>query len=58
MSKQMRVPCSYQGGKQRVAAQIVDVLLEASSDSSSVCYDLCCGAGAISIELVNRGIEP
>lgn len=58
MSKQMRVPCSYQGGKQRVAAQIVDVLVEAASDSSSVFYDLCCGSGAISIELVNRGIEP
>lgn len=58
MSKQMRVPCSYQGGKQRVAAQIVDVLLEAASDSSSVFYDLCCGSGAISIELVNRGVEP
>ncbi len=53
-----RVPCSYQGGKQRVAAQIVDRLLEASPDPSSRFYDLCCGSGAVSIELVNRGVEP
>lgn len=58
MSSLMRVPCSYQGGKQRVAAQIVDVLLEAAPKSNSRFYDLCCGSGAISIELVNRGIDP
>ena len=58
MSSLMRVPCSYQGGKQRVAAQIVDILLEAASESNSIFYDLCCGSGAISIELVNRGVDP
>lgn len=58
MSSLLRVPCSYQGGKQRVAAQIVDILLEAAPDSNSIFYDLCCGSGAVSIELVNRGIEP
>ena len=26
----MRVPCTYQGGKQRVAEQIVDILLAAA----------------------------
>ncbi|HHN3503349.1 TPA: hypothetical protein ACRPRV_000651 [Legionella pneumophila] len=58
MSSQiLRVPCSYQGGKQRIAAQIVDVLLEAAPDSNSIFYDLCCGSGAVSIELVNRGID-
>lgn len=58
MSGRMRVPCSYQGGKQRVAAQIVDVLLEAAPDTNSRFYDLCCGSGAVSIELVNRGVDP
>ncbi len=58
MSSLMRVPCSYQGGKQRVAAQIVDVLLEAAPKSNSRFYDLCCGSGAVSIELVNRGVDP
>lgn len=54
----LRVPCSYQGGKQRVAAQIVDNLLEAAPSPNSKFYDLCCGSGAVSIELVNRGVDP
>ena len=54
----MRVPCSYQGGKQRIAAQIVDHLLEAAPGPNTRFYDLCCGSGAVSIELVNRGIDP
>lgn len=54
----MRVPCAYQGGKQRVAAQIVDILLEAAPEPDSQFYDLCCGSGAVSIELVNRGVAP
>lgn len=58
MNSLMRVPCSYQGGKQRVAAQIVDHLLEAAPGPNSRFYDLCCGSGAVSIELVNRGVNP
>lgn len=58
MSSLIRVPCSYQGGKQRVATQIVDLLLEAAPSPSSYFYDLCCGSGAVSIELVNRGVDP
>lgn len=58
MSSQLRVPCAYQGGKQRVAAQIVDILLEAAPGPNSRFYDLCCGSAAVSIELVNRGVDP
>ena len=58
MSNQMRVPCAYQGGKQRVAAQIVDLLLDAAPGPNSRFYDLCCGSAAVSIELVNRGVDP
>lgn len=54
----LRVPCSYQGGKQRVAPQIVNSLLEAAPGPNSIFYDLCCGSGAISIELVNKGVHP
>ncbi|MGK9450317.1 DNA adenine methylase [Acidithiobacillus caldus] len=54
----LRVPCSYQGGKQRIAGQIVDHLIDAAANSSTTFYDLCCGSGAVSIELVNRGVEP
>lgn len=58
MSSRLRVPCAFQGGKQRVAEQIVDILLEAAPGPETRFYDLCCGSGAVSIELVNRGIEP
>lgn len=58
MNVPMRVPCAYQGGKQRVAAQIVDLLLEAAPEPNSLFYDLCCGSAAVSIELVNRGVDP
>lgn len=58
MSGLLRVPCAYQGGKQRVAAQIVDVLLEEAPGANPRFYDLCCGSGAVSIELVNRGVDP
>lgn len=58
MSQQLRVPCAYQGGKQRVATQMVELLLEAAPSPNSRFYDLCCGSGAVSIELVNRGVDP
>lgn len=58
--RQLRVPCCYQGGKQRVAGQIVDQLLTVYSEDneSTRFYDLCCGSGAVAIELLNRGIKP
>lgn len=58
MSRQLRVPCSFQGGKQRIAEQIVTHLLEAAPGPNSKFYDLCCGSGAVSVELVNRGVDP
>lgn len=58
MKNKLRVPCSYQGGKQRIAQQIVDELLASAPDNNTKFYDLCCGSGAISIELVNRGVAP
>ena len=58
MMKKLRVPCSYQGGKQRVASEIVDSLLESAQSETTMFYDLCCGSGAISVELVNRGVNP
>lgn len=47
--------CAYQGGKQRLAASIVDVLW---AGTHRLYADLCCGSGAIAIELVNRGVPP
>lgn len=59
-SSKLYVPCCYQGGKQRVAAQIVDIMLAHCDDQIKAphFYDLCCGSGAVTIELINRGIQP
>ena len=46
-------PCAYQGGKQRLANQICDIIQEREG-SDFVFYDLCCGSGAVSLEMVNR----
>lgn len=55
----LRVPCSYQGGKQRIAAQIVDRLLASAGEHVQDVhfYDLCCGSGAITLGLLNRGVQ-
>lgn len=52
-------PCSYQGGKQRLAKQIVDIIFEQNEiNEETKFYDLCCGSGAITLELINRGVHP
>ena len=52
-------PCSYQGGKQRLAKKIVDIIYEETNiDENTKFYDLCCGSGAISLEMINRGFNP
>lgn len=56
-------PCAYQGGKQRLASQIIDKILTDNpylldEDNNTLFYDLCCGSGAVSIEMINRGVNP
>lgn len=58
MANLLKPPCTYQGGKQRISKQIVDSILSAAPDENTKFYDLCCGSGAISVELVNRGVHP
>ena len=51
--------CTYQGGKQRYAKEIVNQLLESETiTDQTIFYDGYCGSGAIALELVNRGISP
>ena len=57
--KNLEIPCSYQGGKQRLAKQIVDIMLAdnekiSGNTDKTQFYDICCGSGAISIEMMNR----
>ena len=55
----LEIPCSYQGGKQRLAKQIVDIFYKENNiNDDTKFFDLCCGSGAISLELVNRGFNP
>ena len=55
----LEIPCSYQGGKQRLAKQIVDMFYKENNiNDDTKFFDLCCGSGAISLELINRGFNP
>lgn len=56
----LHAPCCYQGGKQRIAGQIADRLLQECEEGIEQFhfFDLCCGSGAISVELINRGVKP
>lgn len=49
-------PCSYQGGKQRLCEQILDII-EEDNGKDFVFYDLCCGSGSVGLEAVKRGYE-
>lgn len=53
----LKSPCAYQGGKQRLAKDIVTNLLK-YADNDTIFYDLCCGSGAVFLELINQGIAP
>jgi len=55
---ELTIPCAYQGGKQRIAKQIVNIIKQYINDDNTQFYDLCCGSGAVSIELVNQGFNP
>lgn len=48
-------PVSYQGSKRRQAPEIVRHM---ALDPEQEFYDLCCGSGAVSLELISRGHNP
>lgn len=60
--KFLTAPCAYQGGKQRVASEIADYIIANDpifpAANGTKIYDLCCGCGAITIEFLNRGVDP
>lgn len=57
--RKLETPCSYQGGKQRLAKQIVDIFYKENNITDKTkFYDLCCGSGSVTIELLNRGFNP
>lgn len=55
----LAVPCSYQGTKQSISKEIVNLMFKLGHvNRETKFYDLCCGSGAISLELINNGISP
>lgn len=52
----MDILCTYQGGKQRIAKDIVDVISSNDMIYGRKIYDLCCGSGALSMEFIRRGV--
>lgn len=50
----IKPPMSYQGGKQKIASKIVDYITQNNYDAF---IDVCCGSGAVSIEMFNRGFS-
>jgi D12 class N6 adenine-specific DNA methyltransferase len=51
----MLPPVTYQGGKGRLAKQIVQKM---AVPAEATFYDLCCGSGAVSLALVETGHSP
>lgn len=59
INKKILPPCTYQGAKQRVVSEIVDIIFnENFIYNNTKFYDLCCGTGTITLELISRGIKP
>lgn len=54
-----QAPCSYQGGKQRLRKEIIDIIFDREQDYIQrpfKFFDLCSGSGNITLELLDRGI--
>ena len=55
MTTAMLPPVTYQGGKGRLAAAIVDAM-RVPADATFV--DICCGSGAVTLALLDSGHDP
>lgn len=54
----LEAPCTYQGGKQRLAPQIVELMYSRYDiGKDTKFYDLCSGSGAVSLYLLNSGFD-
>lgn len=47
-------PVTYQGAKVRLATEIID-RIGVGPDHAKIFYDVCCGGGSLTLELLNRG---
>lgn len=51
----LQPPCSFQGGKQRLCKDIVSAIMPYYEGQRV--YDLCCGSGAVTIQLLKSGVD-
>lgn len=54
---ELTISYAYQGGKQRIAKQIVNIIKQYINDDKTQFYDLCCGSGAVSVEVVGYEVD-
>ena len=52
----LEIPLTYQGGKQRIAGNILDIISKRNSLEEKIFFDFCCGSGAVTIEAINRNL--
>jgi len=56
LKNKLESPTAYQGGKQRLAPAIIDIIQERNNLSGKIFHDMCCGSGAITLECINRDL--
>lgn len=59
LTTELKAPTAYQGGKQRIAKNIIDFIFPDKTNIADQKFDdRYCGSGAVSIAAVNAGIRP
>jgi hypothetical protein len=54
----IKSPVTYQGAKSRLASDIADVIVSSVGAVPQTFYEICCGSGAVSLTMVERGVAP
>ena len=57
LASRLQSPVTYQGGKSRLANEIVARIMPDVSKVSRF-YDVCCGTGAVTLAAIERGLDP
>lgn len=58
-NKGLQPPIAYPGSKDYLASKILDILYaENKMGDDTQFYEVCCGSGAVSLSLVNKGFDP
>lgn len=50
-------PTTFQGGKQRLAEKILQIISDRNDIKGKTLYDFCCGSGAVTLRAIGHGAE-